>query len=90
MFAGPCSMNLKNFPMDVQQCFLTFESFNYNTEEVQMNWFVVEPILILKDKIELPDFTLIQSDPSRLVVVKNAIIRLPVVIVQRCCDFLML
>lgn len=52
---GPCEMNLKKFPFDKQKCFLTFESFNYNTGEVRMQWNQPYPVIILKD-IQLPDF----------------------------------
>ncbi|VDD94285.1 unnamed protein product [Enterobius vermicularis] len=55
---GPCDMNLKRFPFDTQKCYLTFESFNYNTGEVRMSWNVLEPVKLLKH-IELPDFTLV-------------------------------
>uniref|UniRef100_A0AC35U6J2 Ligand-gated ion channel 50 n=1 Tax=Rhabditophanes sp. KR3021 TaxID=114890 RepID=A0AC35U6J2_9BILA len=54
---GPCDMNLIRFPFDKQKCFLTFESFNYNTGEVRMQWNQPFPIMLLKD-IELPDFVL--------------------------------
>ncbi|KHN82242.1 Ligand-gated ion channel 50 [Toxocara canis] len=52
---GPCDMNLKRFPFDQQKCFLTFESFNYNTGEVRMSWNQPYPVMMLKN-IELPDF----------------------------------
>ncbi|VDN55905.1 unnamed protein product [Dracunculus medinensis] len=54
---GPCDMNLKRFPFDKQKCFLTFESFNYNTGEVRMSWNQPYPVMLLKN-IELPDFKL--------------------------------
>jgi hypothetical protein len=56
-------MKLEKFPMDTQNCSLTYESFNYNNGEVRMRW---NPdaaggpqgaILILPPKgITLPDF----------------------------------
>ncbi|KAI6221132.1 Ligand-gated ion channel 50 [Aphelenchoides besseyi] len=55
---GPCDMNLQRFPMDQQKCYLTFESFNYNTGEVRMQWNQPYPIMLLKP-IELPDFVLV-------------------------------
>ncbi|CAD5226646.1 unnamed protein product [Bursaphelenchus xylophilus] len=55
---GPCDMNLKRFPFDQQKCFLTFESFNYNTGEVRMQWNQPYPVMLLKS-IELPDFVLV-------------------------------
>ena len=46
--------------MDHQVCYLTLESFNYNAEEVKMRWLTkTAPVLLLKEPIELPDFTLI-------------------------------
>ncbi|TMS37609.1 hypothetical protein L596_004505 [Steinernema carpocapsae] len=55
---GPCDMNLKRFPFDQQKCFLTFESFNYNTGEVRMQWNQPYPVMLLK-QIELPDFVMV-------------------------------
>uniref|UniRef100_A0A7E4VP77 Neur_chan_LBD domain-containing protein n=1 Tax=Panagrellus redivivus TaxID=6233 RepID=A0A7E4VP77_PANRE len=55
---GPCDMNLKRFPFDQQKCLLTFESYNYNTGEVRMQWNQPYPVMLLKP-IELPDFLLV-------------------------------
>ncbi|VDN34166.1 unnamed protein product [Cylicostephanus goldi] len=55
---GPCDMNLKRFPFDQQKCFLTFESYNYNTGEVRMQWNQPYPVMLLKP-IQLPDFELV-------------------------------
>ncbi|KAE9421052.1 hypothetical protein Angca_008803 [Angiostrongylus cantonensis] len=55
---GPCDMNLKRFPFDQQRCFLTFESYNYNTGEVRMQWNQPYPVMLLKP-IQLPDFELV-------------------------------
>ncbi|CAJ0958214.1 unnamed protein product, partial [Mesorhabditis belari] len=55
---GPCEMNLKRFPFDQQKCLLTFESYNYNTGEVRMNWNQPFPVILMKD-IQLPDFELV-------------------------------
>lgn len=63
---GPCNMNLVAFPMDEQQCSLTFESFNYNTEEVRMRWREPRPISLKKPKIQLPDFVLVNWTGSRV------------------------
>uniref|UniRef100_A0A915L5T3 Uncharacterized protein n=1 Tax=Romanomermis culicivorax TaxID=13658 RepID=A0A915L5T3_ROMCU len=46
---GPCTMNLKAFPLDYITCSLTFESFNYNNEEVHMKWADNEPVKIFVD-----------------------------------------
>lgn len=56
---GPCNMKLMSFPMDEQECYLTFESFNYNTEEVRMRWREPSPVSLKKPKIQLPDFILV-------------------------------
>ncbi|KFD71178.1 hypothetical protein M514_04974 [Trichuris suis] len=54
---GPCLMDLTAFPFDTVQCHLTFESFNYNTDEVSMSWseVAVEP---MRQNMELADYTL--------------------------------
>lgn len=51
-------MDLTNFPMDSVSCMLTFESYNYNIDEVRMKWNEPHAVLMFKD-IELPDFTLV-------------------------------
>jgi hypothetical protein len=56
---GPCQMEFSSFPMDVQTCKLTMESYNYNNQEVDMRWAEIEkPLLLLKEPIVLPDFLL--------------------------------
>ncbi len=32
---APCKMDLKMFPFDSQKCFLIFESYSFNSEEVR-------------------------------------------------------
>lgn len=59
-------MDLVAFPMDQQKCYLTFESFNYNTDEVRMRWSDFNPISLLSEKIELPDFLLVNWSGSRV------------------------
>ncbi|CAJ0599297.1 unnamed protein product [Cylicocyclus nassatus] len=55
---GPCLMDLTRFPFDNVTCSLTFESFNYNTDEVQMAW---TPIGVskMREKMELADYELV-------------------------------
>ncbi|VDO63412.1 unnamed protein product [Onchocerca flexuosa] len=60
---GPCLMDLTNFPMDSISCMLTFESYNYNIQEVRMKWNKPHAVLMFKD-IELPDFTLVNYTTS--------------------------
>ncbi|KRZ17057.1 Ligand-gated ion channel 50 [Trichinella zimbabwensis] len=43
---GPCDMDLTVFPMDTVRCFLIFESFNYNNEEVHMKWSTPFPVYL--------------------------------------------
>ncbi|KAM3723334.1 putative ligand-gated ion channel [Dirofilaria immitis] len=54
---GPCIMDLTRFPFDNVTCSLTFESFNYNTDEVQMVW---SPLGVskMREKMELADYEL--------------------------------
>ncbi|EYC18229.1 hypothetical protein Aduo_018008 [Ancylostoma duodenale] len=59
---GPCKMDLSKFPMDTIECILTFESFNYNKEEVHMRW-SDSPLIQYKD-IELPDFSMVNYSTS--------------------------
>uniref|UniRef100_A0A1I7V6F3 Uncharacterized protein n=1 Tax=Loa loa TaxID=7209 RepID=A0A1I7V6F3_LOALO len=62
---GPCQMDFTSFPMDEQTCLLTFESFSYNNQEVNMQWInTKEPLILLKDQIILPDFVLSNYNTS--------------------------
>lgn len=54
---GPCQLDLRTFPMDSVTCFLTFEAYQYNRNEVHMIW-NDPPVLLFKD-IELPDFDMV-------------------------------
>uniref|UniRef100_A0A0N4ZEI1 Ligand-gated ion channel 50 n=1 Tax=Parastrongyloides trichosuri TaxID=131310 RepID=A0A0N4ZEI1_PARTI len=54
---GPCIMNLQRFPFDSIKCFLTFESFNYNIQEVSMKW-SENGVSTMKEKMELADYEL--------------------------------
>lgn len=45
--------------MDTISCFLTFESYNYNRNNVEMIWNQPNPVLIFKETIELPEFSMV-------------------------------
>uniref|UniRef100_A0AC34RCL6 Uncharacterized protein n=1 Tax=Panagrolaimus sp. JU765 TaxID=591449 RepID=A0AC34RCL6_9BILA len=60
---GPCQNALRTFPIDQQKCMLFYESFNHNSEQVNMIWKEV-PILILKENITLPDYVLVDYKAS--------------------------
>ena len=51
-------MDLHKFPMDSISCLLTFESYNYNRNEVRMVWNQPQPVQLFKE-IELPDFDMV-------------------------------
>ncbi|PAV69227.1 hypothetical protein WR25_01567 [Diploscapter pachys] len=53
---APCNLDLRQFPFDVQNCLLIFESYSHNSEEVELHW-MSEPVTLMKP-IELPDFDL--------------------------------
>ncbi|PIO76643.1 Neurotransmitter-gated ion-channel ligand binding domain protein [Teladorsagia circumcincta] len=55
---GPCEMDLTRFPFDNVTCSLTFESFNYNTDEVQMAW-TPTGVSKMREKMELADYELV-------------------------------
>ncbi|CAI4222225.1 unnamed protein product [Auanema sp. JU1783] len=54
---GPCLMDLTRFPFDNVTCSLTFESFNYNTDEVSMSW-TEAGVSKMREKMELADYEL--------------------------------
>lgn len=56
---GPCTMDLTKFPFDNVTCELTFESFNYNTDEVKMKW-SENGVQKMREKMELADYELVE------------------------------
>lgn len=62
---GPCSLELSNFPLDLQTCGLIYESFNYNNQEVQMRWSAIEEPVQTMAPIVLPDFDLFKITANR-------------------------
>ncbi|PIO70179.1 Cation transporter family protein [Teladorsagia circumcincta] len=62
---GPCAMSLELFPLDIQECFLIYESFNYNNQEVRMRWAEDSPFpVVTMTPIVLPDFDLVKISPT--------------------------
>lgn len=53
---APCELDMTTFPMDVQRCTLTFESYSFNTGKVRLDWYFTGVIVDLQGK--LPDFEL--------------------------------
>ncbi|VDM44864.1 unnamed protein product [Toxocara canis] len=54
---APCDMDLTDFPMDVQKCYLVFESYSYNTATVSIDW-LSQAVTFSKNELHLPDFIL--------------------------------
>ncbi|XP_061419094.1 glycine receptor subunit alpha-3-like isoform X1 [Lethenteron reissneri] len=52
-----CPMNLRNFPMDTQMCYMFLESFGYTMTDLSFHWDEEEPVIISKDLV-LPQFVL--------------------------------
>uniref|UniRef100_A0A915Q5E6 Uncharacterized protein n=1 Tax=Setaria digitata TaxID=48799 RepID=A0A915Q5E6_9BILA len=53
---APCELDMSSFPMDVQRCTMTFESYSFNVGRVRLDWFETGVIMDLQGK--LPDFEL--------------------------------
>jgi hypothetical protein len=66
--SGPCSMDLTAFPFDIVACHLIFESFNYNIDEVAMQWTKIG-VTKTREEMELADFLLVDMRNWRNVVV---------------------
>ncbi|XGW26832.1 hypothetical protein V3C99_007426 [Haemonchus contortus] len=62
---GPCSLELSNFPLDLQTCGLIYESFNYNNQEVRMRWSAIDEPVQPMAAIVLPDFDLFKISANR-------------------------
>uniref|UniRef100_A0A7E4V0D7 Ligand-gated ion channel 50 n=1 Tax=Panagrellus redivivus TaxID=6233 RepID=A0A7E4V0D7_PANRE len=62
---GPCEMDLTRFPFDNVTCKLTFESFNYNTDEVEMSWSKLG-VSKMREKMELADYELMEINTEKV------------------------
>ena len=50
-------MDLTNFPMDTQKCYLMMESCGYSIAEVHLRWQTWNPVTIPPaEQFQLPDF----------------------------------
>lgn len=56
-----CPMNLINFPMDKQKCYLNIEAFSYDDQELILQWYHKSPVTV-SDKIQIPSYTLTSYD----------------------------
>ncbi|VDK64703.1 unnamed protein product [Anisakis simplex] len=56
MVEAPCELDMTSFPMDVQRCTMTFESYSFNVGRVRLDWFETGVIFDIQGK--LPDFEL--------------------------------
>ncbi|MCP9262898.1 hypothetical protein DINM_006269 [Dirofilaria immitis] len=45
---APCELDMSSFPMDVQRCTMTFESYSFNVGRVRLDWFETAVILDLQ------------------------------------------
>uniref|UniRef100_A0A915EMT8 Ligand-gated ion channel 50 n=1 Tax=Ditylenchus dipsaci TaxID=166011 RepID=A0A915EMT8_9BILA len=53
---SPCELDMTTFPMDVQRCTMSLESYSFNVGKVRLDWFETGVILDIQGK--LPDFEL--------------------------------
>lgn len=52
-----CPMNLRNFPMDTQACYIFLESYGYTTADLLFQWVPGQAVELAED-LSLPQFTL--------------------------------
>uniref|UniRef100_T1E1T2 Gamma-aminobutyric acid receptor subunit beta n=1 Tax=Cupiennius salei TaxID=6928 RepID=T1E1T2_CUPSA len=52
-----CPMNLKNYPMDKQECDIKAASYGYTTNDIVFEWKPMDPVQLAK-KLYLPKFSL--------------------------------
>lgn len=65
---GPCNNDMSNFPMDILQCHLVFESYSYNSDEVQLEWLGPNAIH-LAPEYSIAEFVLVsvKSEQNQLI-----------------------
>ena len=56
---APCEIDMSPFPLDVQRCEMTFESYSFNVGKVRLDWFETGVILDIQQG-KLPDFELVR------------------------------
>jgi hypothetical protein len=57
--SGPCEVNLKSFPMDIQTCRLIFESYSYHRGEIIIEWMHTNAINLNRETLadyRIPEF----------------------------------
>lgn len=57
-------MDFSPFPFDQLTCSMTYESFNYNTDEVKMKWSSIGAAP-MKEKMQIVDYELVSIETSR-------------------------
>ncbi|XP_046846290.1 gamma-aminobutyric acid receptor subunit beta-2-like isoform X5 [Xenia sp. Carnegie-2017] len=57
-----CQMELKKFPMDAQECKLTFESYAYKKDHMQLLWVTDKPIEVINTQMAEFEIGDIESD----------------------------
>ncbi len=65
-------MDLASFPLDSQQCALLFESYSFSTAEVRLHWRQPQPLVLIRDDFNLPEFRLVASSVHKSNVVYSA------------------
>ncbi|GMT35250.1 hypothetical protein PFISCL1PPCAC_26547, partial [Pristionchus fissidentatus] len=58
-----CSLDLVNYPMDKQHCFIRVISYAHTREQLRVRWFAEDPVR-LNNEIGLPEFTIDKIQPN--------------------------
>ncbi|KAJ8027933.1 Gamma-aminobutyric acid receptor subunit beta-3 [Holothuria leucospilota] len=57
-----CMMDLRNYPMDEQNCTLELESYGYTTDDITFTWQYGDESIEGFENIEMPQFALVEYD----------------------------
>ncbi|GMT07837.1 hypothetical protein PENTCL1PPCAC_30011, partial [Pristionchus entomophagus] len=58
-----CSLDLVNYPMDKQHCFIRVISYAHTREQLRVRWFDEDPVR-MNNEIGLPEFTIESIQPN--------------------------
>ncbi|KAK3741901.1 hypothetical protein QZH41_016262 [Actinostola sp. cb2023] len=61
IIVAECDMDLHDFPMDLQKCYLKFSSYSYNNKHINMSWRQGVPVVVSRTNLAQFYFTALET-----------------------------